>query len=221
MTNGYVVADLVAIFREASIMALKRSILDSITSITNHDFILAIKKVGNPTILRSNTVMMKGATWDDIGGLFGIKKQLIRLIEWPLTHKDALRRMGLRSIKGLLLYGPPGKIKIILGCSKTSIVKIIASIMNSAFFSMNGASLYSSLVGESEAGIRLLFQNARSSSPAIIFLDEIEALVGKRGLDGGGSRCDVVQERILSTLLNEMDGIETAIDVLVIVKVCL
>lgn len=97
-------------------------------------------------------------------------------------------------------------------------VKVIASSTNVAFLSINGAQLYSPFVGDSEKVVRATFQKARASAPAIIFLDETEAIVGKRNMGNGGSSGDSVQERVLSTLLNEMDGVESAESVLVVVK---
>jgi transitional endoplasmic reticulum ATPase len=135
----------------------------------------------------------------------------------------------LKPPRGILLFGPPG-------CSKTTLVKVIASVSGATFLSINGAQIYSPFVGDSEkiskhgiiclklpstlltfAVVRSTFQKARSAAPSVIFLDEIEAIVGKRNLGSGGSSADSVQERVLSTLLNEMDGVETASSVLVIV----
>lgn len=130
-----------------------------------------------------------------------------------MIHKDAFGRLGLKPPRGILLYGPPG-------CSKTTLVKVIASSSGASFLSINGAQLYSPYVGDSEKVVRTTFQKARSSAPAIIFLDETEAIVGKRNMGNGGSGGggDSVQERILSTLLNEMDGVELAESVLVVVS---
>lgn len=126
-------------------------------------------------------------------------------------YKDSFKKLGLKPPRGILLYGPPG-------CSKTTLVKVIASSANVAFLSINGAQLYSPFVGDSEKVVRTTFQKARASAPAIIFLDETEAIVGKRNMGNGGSSGDSVQERVLSTLLNEMDGVESAESVLVVVS---
>lgn len=130
-----------------------------------------------------------------------------------MLYKDSFKKLGLKPPRGILLYGPPG-------CSKTTLVKVIASSANVAFLSINGAQLYSPFVGDSEKVVRATFQKARASAPAIIFLDETEAIVGKRNMGTGGSSSggDSVQERVLSTLLNEMDGVESAESVLVVVK---
>jgi len=145
--------------------------------------------------------------WEDIAGLDDIRDLLIRNIEWPLKYPDTYVRLGLKPPRGILLYGPPG-------CSKTTIAKILASTTNSSFYSLNGAQIFSAFVGESEKIIRDLFSRARMSSPSIIFLDELEAIVGSRGFSS--STQDVSRDRVLSTLLNEMDGIEVAKGILVI-----
>lgn len=114
--------------------------------------------------------------------------------------------MGLTTPRGILLYGPPG-------CSKTTLVRAIASSLSVTFLSMNGASIYSKYFGDAEAAIRSIFKKARMGKPSVIFFDEIDAIVGKRTED---STSEGVQERVLATLLNEMDGIEQAQDVIVI-----
>ncbi|KAI8853831.1 P-loop containing nucleoside triphosphate hydrolase protein, partial [Chytridium lagenaria] len=131
-------------------------------------------------------------------------------VEWPLAHRDTFARLGLKPPRGVLLYGPPG-------CSKTTLVKVIAATSGATFLALNGAEIFSSFLGESERTVRETFHRARLSAPTVIFLDEVDALVGKRAL-GGNSSGDAVQERILSTLLNEMDGVEEAKDVLVVVR---
>ncbi|KAJ3208467.1 hypothetical protein HDU67_006709 [Dinochytrium kinnereticum] len=151
--------------------------------------------------------------WGDVGGLDGVKRRLRQAVEWPILYAETFERLGLRPPRGILLYGPPG-------CSKTTLVKIIAATSGATFLAINGAEIFSSYVGDSERAVRLTFQRARASAPSVIFLDEVESIVGKRGMEAGkvgsGGEGDPVQERILSTLLNEMDGIEAAKDVLVV-----
>lgn len=142
-------------------------------------------------------------SWDKLGGISGVKKRIEEAIVWPLTHTKELALMGIKKPKGILMHGPPG-------CSKTTIARLIASgVGDFTFLPVSGASLYSCWVGESEHSLRDLFERAREDSPSLIFIDEIDALVGNRGFaSGGGGGGDQVQERILSTLLNEMDGID-------------
>ena len=109
--------------------------------------------------------------------------------------------MGILAPKGILLHGPPG-------CAKTTIARTAAATSNASFITLSGGDMYSAYVGESERLIRTTFHQARQALPAIIFFDEIDTIVGKRSFGGGGGGgSDGVQTRILSTLLNEMDGI--------------
>ncbi|ORZ12217.1 P-loop containing nucleoside triphosphate hydrolase protein [Absidia repens] len=210
-TNGFVAADITSLCREAALYAVHRTQSEKNPSVyvNMNDFKTALLKVG-PSMQRGFQVSVEATRWEDVGGLQHVKKQLKQAVEWPLIHKDAFSRLGLKPPRGILLYGPPG-------CSKTTLVKVIASSSGASFLSINGAQLYSPYVGDSEKVVRTTFQKARSSAPAIIFLDETEAIVGKRDMGSGGSGGgDSVQERILSTLLNEMDGVELAESVLVV-----
>ncbi|KAJ3269097.1 hypothetical protein HDV01_001870 [Terramyces sp. JEL0728] len=202
-TNGFVMADLVSLVREATLFAAS----EKREHVCFQDFLDGLKKT-SPSILRSNQLSLEKLDWDDVGGVSSIKKALQQAVEWPIMHKEKYKSLGLKPPRGILLYGPPGN-------AKTTLVKILACRLGSAFLAVSGASMYSSALGESEAQIRQLFSNARAAAPSIIFLDEVDALVGKRGFTSGKSG-DSVQERILSTLLNEMDGIELAKDVLVV-----
>ncbi|CAG8522876.1 5530_t:CDS:10 [Paraglomus brasilianum] len=207
VTKGYVGADLASLCREAAMNAMNRhTVHGSEKQIKMTDFKSAISRVA-PSISRGLQVDVERTTWDDIGGLEEVKKKLQQSVTWPINYRNAYERLGLKPPRGILLYGPPG-------CSKTSLVKVIATISGASFISINGAHLYSPYVGDSEKIISSTFQRARSASPSIVFFDEIDAIVGKRSFDGSHRR-DSVQERILSMLLNEMDGIEGASGVLV------
>ncbi|KAF9106666.1 hypothetical protein BGX29_008815 [Mortierella sp. GBA35] len=222
MTNGFVGADLEALCRESALSAVHREIASgramSISSgssvkVTLADFKKAFK-MNAPSLQRGYGVVVEPVRWTDIGGLEQVKTQLRQAVEWPVLYKDTFSRLGLKAPRGILLYGPPG-------CSKTTLVKAIATNSGASFLSVNGAALYSSFVGDSEKTIRETFHQARLSAPSIIFFDEIDTIVGKRnfsaggggGGDGGG---DSVQERVLSTMLNEMDGVENATGVLIV-----
>ncbi|KAJ3149244.1 hypothetical protein HDU89_003962 [Geranomyces variabilis] len=217
-TNGYVGADLAALTREAALIAVRGgstsapgAIQAALNEVNHACFVAALAHLGGPSTQRGAGVSVERLTWDDVGGLEGVKKRLRQAVEWPLQHKATFQRLGLRPPRGVLLYGPPG-------CSKTTLVKIIAATSGATFLSLNGAALYSPFVGDSEQEIRATFQRARSGAPSVVFFDEVDAIVGKRGLgsSGGGGKGDSVQERVLSALLNEMDGVETAKDVLVV-----
>jgi len=120
-----------------------------------------------------------------------------------LQFPDRLKRLNLQSKRGVLLYGPPG-------CSKTLTVKALAAEAGLNFLAVKGAEILSMYVGESERSLREIFQRARAARPSIIFFDEIDAIAFKRTTSSNGG------VQLLTTLLNEMDGIEELKSVLVI-----
>ncbi|RGB28941.1 P-loop containing nucleoside triphosphate hydrolase protein, partial [Rhizophagus diaphanus] len=211
ITNGYVGAELATLCCEAAMNAVNRRISNtsrdkfkkSTFNITMDDFMVAMSHV-SPSIKHNYQVNFEEKNWDDIGGLDTVKKQLKQAIEWPLQYNKTFKKLGLKPPKGILLYGPPG-------CSKTTLVKVIASVSGAMFLSVNGAQLYSPYVGDSE-------KTTRASNPSIIFFDEIDAIIGKRSLEEGNRNGYSVQECVLSMLLNEMDGIEIATSILVVVN---
>jgi transitional endoplasmic reticulum ATPase len=152
----------------------------------------------SPKSRRGSTVEYSKTNWNDIGGLEDVKAKLRLITE----HSDAFDKIGLPLPKGILLYGPPG-------CSKTSLVRALASSMSgfASFLSSDGASIYSSYFGEAEANIRQLFSRARSNAPCLLFIDEIDSIVTSRSSESSGG--SAVQNRVLSTLLNEMDGVQS------------
>lgn len=133
------------------------------------------------------------------------KSRLREAIEWPLAYPDAYKRVDLQSTKGILLHGPPGT-------GKTLLAKAIANEAQSNFISVKGPELFDKYVGESEKGVREIFEKARSNAPTVIFFDEIDAIASKRG-SGGDNQ---VGERVVSQLLTELDGLEELEDVVVI-----
>ncbi|TPX45576.1 hypothetical protein SeMB42_g00646 [Synchytrium endobioticum] len=200
---GYVGADLEAVVREASVAAMSKGD----TRVKQADLLAALGK-HPPSLTRSVTVKFTPTSWSDIGGLLHVKKSLQQAIEWPISRPDQFERLGAMVPRGVLLYGPPG-------CSKTTLVKALATSSGVTFLSINGASLYSPFVGDSEKTVRSLFTRARMAKPTIVFIDEIDAIVGKRDLAGGESHVGV-RERVLATLLSEMDGVESAKGVIVV-----
>ncbi len=134
-----------------------------------------------------------------------VKQSLRESVEWQLKYSHVFTRMNIRPPRGILLYGPPG-------CSKTLMAKALATEANMNFIAVRGPELFSKWVGESERAVRDLFHKARTSSPSIIFFDEIDGLGGERGGGGGGSDGGGggggVSDRVLSQLLNELDGID-------------
>ena len=143
-----------------------------------------------------------------MGGMGKPKESVRKAVEWSQKYRDVFAHFGIVPPRGILLYGPPG-------CSKTSIVRAAAASSNRSFISISMADIYSPYVGHAERAIRRAFATARAATPSILFMDEIDATVCKRGDESDGSG-DAVQERVLSTLLNEMDGVQAAGDLLCI-----
>ncbi|MGQ0377074.1 MAG: CDC48 family AAA ATPase [Nitrososphaerota archaeon] len=217
ITHGFVGADLEILAKESAMRSLRRILPeidleeDKISSeilqkikITREDFREALKEV-RPSALREVLVQIPNITWDDIGGLESLKEELHQAIEWPLKHKEAFDHLDVTSPKGILLHGPPGT-------GKTLIAKAVAKMTESNFISIKGPELLSKWVGESEKGIREIFRKARQAAPCIIFFDELDSLVPRRG-DSSDSH---VTENVVSQILTEIDGLEELHNVLII-----
>ncbi|MBT5924502.1 AAA family ATPase, partial [Candidatus Woesearchaeota archaeon] len=172
--------------------------------ITQKDFIESLKIV-RPSAMREVLVETPDVNWSDVGGLEEVKGKLKEAVEWPLNKPEIFTRMGIRPPRGILLYGPPGT-------GKTLLAKAVAKESEANFILVNGPSLLSKWVGESEKAVREIFRKARQTSPTILFFDEIDALVPRRN-SGSDSK---VNERIVNQMLTEMDGLESLNDVVII-----
>ncbi|KAH8555568.1 P-loop containing nucleoside triphosphate hydrolase protein [Umbelopsis sp. PMI_123] len=214
-SHGYVGADLSAVCREAGLKCINRLSVDENWDrtrdmkdvvVTYEDMKEAMAEI-RPSAMREIMLEVPKVYWSDIGGQIDVKSKLKESVEWPLKHPEAFARMGIRPPKGVLLYGPPG-------CSKTLMAKALATEAGLNFIAVKGPELFSKWVGESERAVREVFRKARAASPSIIFFDEIDALTVKRGADGDGGTS--VADRVLSQLLNELDGIEPLVNVTVV-----
>ncbi|MDD5331201.1 MAG: CDC48 family AAA ATPase [Candidatus Nanoarchaeia archaeon] len=224
VTHGFVGADLNALSKEAAMNVLRRilpdlsmrekdkngekEIPDEILKklVVNADDFREAMRVVRPSGLREVFIERPDVKYSDIGGLDEIKQELRESIDWPLKHPKAFTRLGIRPPKGVLMYGPPGT-------GKTLLAKAVASESEANFILVKGPSLLNKFVGESEKGVRKVFEKARQAAPTIIFFDEIDALAPRRGLDNSGSR---VNETVVNTILAEMDGLEELTDIVVI-----
>ncbi|MCK5402497.1 CDC48 family AAA ATPase [Candidatus Bathyarchaeota archaeon] len=218
ITHGYSGADISALCREAAMKALRRylpeinveeehippTILEKM-EVTYNDFTTAYREI-TPTAMREVFLEIPTVHWEDVGGLDEIKQALKEAVEWPIKNPDAFTSMGIEPPKGILLYGPPG-------CGKTLLARAIATESEANFISIKGPEILSKWVGESEKAIREIFRKARMASPAIIFLDEVDSIVPRRG--AGYSNSGVTQ-RMVSQLLTEMDGLMTLQTVVII-----
>ena len=217
-TYGFVGADLAALVREAALEAVRRilprinfeeasippEILDSLSVDTN-DFENALKRV-SPSAMREVMVQVPTLRWEDIGGLDASREKLREGVELPLKHPEAFKRLGIRPAKGFLLYGPPGT-------GKTLLAKATARESQANFISVKSSDLLSKWYGESEQQIARLFARARQVAPTVIFIDELDSLVPARGAGMGEPQ---VTERVVNTILAEMDGLEELNNVVVI-----
>ncbi|KAK9456712.1 P-loop containing nucleoside triphosphate hydrolase protein [Dipodascopsis uninucleata] len=202
-THGYVGADLVAVVREAVMTALTRE--QDPQTLIFADFEAAIRNV-RPSAMREIFLDTPKVAWTDIGGQLEVKRLLRQAVQWPLEHPETFSRLGISPPKGILLYGPPG-------CSKTMTAKALATEAGLNFLAVKGPEIFNKYVGESERAIRDIFRKARNAAPSIIFFDEFESVSVTRSSSADASS---VSDRILTSLLNELDGIEVLGNVLVL-----
>jgi transitional endoplasmic reticulum ATPase len=218
ISHGYTGADMAALCRETAMKALRRylpqinleeervppSVLEKM-EVKMEDFLNAYKEI-TPTAMREVYIEVPTVYWSDIGGLEEVKKDLSEVVEWPLKSPEIFERLGIKPPKGILLYGPPG-------CGKTLLGRAVATESEANFITIKGPEVFSKWVGESEKAIREVFRKARMAAPTVIFFDEIDSLLPRRGLGFADSG---VTERVISQLLTEMDGIVTVEDIVVI-----
>ncbi|KQC09951.1 MAG: AAA family ATPase, partial [Methanolinea sp. SDB] len=216
-THGFVGADIALLVKEAAMHALRKIIpkidieeeipgeLLEDLRVTSDDFDQAKKHV-EPSAMREVLVEIPSVRWKDVGGLDEVKSELQEAVEWPLKYPDVFEKLKTSPPKGILLFGPPGT-------GKTLLAKAVANESKVNFISVKGPELLSKWVGESEKGVREIFRKARQASPSIIFFDEVDALVPKRGTYMGSSH---VTESVVSQILTELDGLEELKDVTVI-----
>ncbi|MEJ2252612.1 MAG: AAA family ATPase [Candidatus Lokiarchaeota archaeon] len=215
-THGFVGADIESLAKEAAMLAIREiipkidlqkaiplTILNEITINMNH--LLKALSTIEPSALREVLISKPRETWNEIGGLEGVKQQLREIIEWSLKYPNIYKHFKSEPPNGILLYGPPGT-------GKTLIARALAHESEVNFISIKGPELISKWVGESEKAIREIFRKAKSASPCIIFFDEIDAITGTRGKNTNGTNF----EQIVSQLLTEMDGLEELTDVILL-----
>jgi ribosome biogenesis ATPase len=233
-TPGYVGADVRSLTKEAAVIAINRIFKNVLKDqklpsdladesepgepvvplsseemeplhITMDDFLLAIPLV-QPSSKREGFATVPGISWDDIGALSSVREELTLSVLEPIRNPEKFQALGIPLPAGVMLYGPPG-------CGKTLLAKAIANESGANFISVKGPELLDKYVGESERSVRLVFERARSSSPCVVFFDELDSLCPKRGSDSGGGG---VSERVVNQLLTEMDGLESRRGVFVI-----
>ncbi|XP_042054259.1 cell division control protein 48 homolog E-like [Salvia splendens] len=218
-THGYVGADLAALCTEAALQCIREKmdvidleddtidaeILNSM-AVTNEHFQTALG-TSNPSALRETVVEVPNVSWEDIGGLTNVKRELQETVQYPVEHPEKFEKFGMSPSKGVLFYGPPG-------CGKTLLAKAIANECQANFISVKGPELLTMWFGESEANVREIFDKARQSAPCVLFFDELDSIATQRGSsqgDAGGAA-----DRVLNQLLTEMDGMNAKKTVFII-----
>lgn len=203
---GYVAADLSAVVRKAWLLSLRQK--GSNRNVTYFHLNEARHLVGASALRDAMLGAPPKITWDDISGdPGGAKTALRQAIEWPRLKAREFNLLGLQPCRGILLHGPPG-------CAKTMLARAAAGSSGVAFLSLSPAEVYaSSYVGEAERIIRQAFHLARSTAPCILFFDEIDSIFDGGENDGSNkgvvsSRNSGAEGKVLSTFLNEMDGVD-------------
>ncbi|MDO8612847.1 MAG: AAA family ATPase, partial [Dehalococcoidia bacterium] len=166
-------------------------------------------------IQRSTAIKFKGEgtpslrstiSYEDVGGLHKEVQRIREMIELPLRYPEVFERLGIEPPKGVLLHGPPG-------CGKTLIARAVAHETSAYFVHINGPEIIHKFYGESEAHLRNIFEEAARQAPAIVFIDEIDAIAPKREEARGDQQ---VERRVVAQLLALMDGLESRGQVIVI-----
>jgi len=218
-THGHVGADLASLTSEAALQQIREKmqlidleddtidveVLNSL-AVTMENFRYAMGQ-SNPSALRETVVETPTVTWDDIGGLASVKRELQELVQYPVEHPEKFLKFGMQPSKGVLFYGPPG-------CGKTLLAKAIANECQANFISIKGPEMLTMWFGESEANIREVFDKARQASPCVLFFDELDSIAKSRGGsagDGGGA-----SDRVINQILTEMDGMGAKKNVFII-----
>lgn len=218
-THGYVGADLSQLCMEAAFQAIREKmhlidvdadkvdaeVLNSIE--INQDHFRHALAITHPSALRENVVEVPNVSWEDVGGLEDVKRELYETVQYPVEHADKFEKFGMSSSKGVLFYGPPG-------CGKTLLAKAIANECGANFISIKGPELLTMWFGESEANVRDLFDKARAAAPCILFFDEMDSIAKARGSGGGGG--SEAGDRVINQILTEIDGVGSKKSVFVI-----
>jgi transitional endoplasmic reticulum ATPase len=218
-THGFVGADLAQLCTEAALTCIREKmylidledesipaeVLDSL-SVTMDHFRSALG-VCNPSALRETVVETPNTTWEDIGGLENVKRELKELVQYPVEHPEMFHKFGMEPSKGVLFYGPPG-------CGKTLLAKAIANECQANFISIKGPELLTMWFGESESNVRDVFDKARQAAPCVLFFDELDSIAKARG--GSSGDAGGAGDRVINQILTEMDGIGKKKNVFVI-----
>lgn len=170
------------------------------TRVAVNNSLAVVKILEKPADVRARVMEVIEApdvSYEDIGGLEDQIREVVETVELPLTEPELFASVGIEAPRGVLLYGPPGT-------GKTLLAKAVAHASRSTFIRMSGSELVHKFIGEGAQLVRDLFQMARDKAPSIIFIDELDAVGGRRTHDGTTGSAEV--NRTMMQLLSEMDG---------------
>lgn len=218
-THGFVGADLASLCSEAALQQIREKmdlidleednidaeVLGSL-AVSQENFRWALKQ-SNPSALRETVVEVPNVTWNDIGGLENVKRELQELVQYPVEHPEKFLKFGMTPSRGVLFYGPPG-------CGKTLLAKAIANECQANFISIKGPELLTMWFGESEANVRDVFDKARQAAPCVLFFDELDSIAKSRG--GSAGDAGGASDRVINQVLTEMDGMGAKKNVFII-----
>jgi transitional endoplasmic reticulum ATPase len=174
-------------------------------TVTQQDLLDAVGAVRPISMSSSATLQTGGITLDQVGDMVEVKQALTEAVLWPLRYPDSFARLGVDPPRGVLVYGPPG-------CGKTFLLRALAGTGQLNVLAVKGAELLDKYVGESERAVRELFRRAADAAPALVFLDEVDALAPRRGQSSDSG----VADRVVAALLTELDGAQPLRDVVVV-----
>jgi len=208
ITHGFVGADLEALCKEAGMVTLRRHVqlytkdkIDTILQdtanmkVTMDDFLTALVEV-EPSATREFFTERSTVRWENVGGLSDIKETLISIVDWPNKYPELFAAGKLAPPRGILFSGPSGT-------GKTLMARALAGETGLNFITVSGPSLFSKWLGESEKALHDIFKKSKQSAPCILFFDEIDSLIPKRGdvSETGQS------ERMTSQFFSELDNL--------------
>ncbi len=179
---------------------LKGKLKPEDTVLLDQRSLTAVKKLGKdkPFDVSSFVVIEKPkVTWKDIGGLSEQIQEIREVIEYPLTHPEKFKKLGIEPPKGILLHGPPGT-------GKTLLAKAVAHHSKATFIEVVASELVQKYIGEGSKFVKSIFELAREKAPSIVFIDEVDAIAAKRIELGTSGEREV--QRTFMQLLAEIDG---------------
>ncbi len=190
---------LFSIFGSPIVLVVQKTIPKGFVKITEGTEIEILETPTTP-----ENIKIAKVAYEDIGGLGKQLDKIREMIELPLRHPELFNKLGVEPPKGILMYGPPGT-------GKTMLAKAVSNEANAHFIVINGPSIMTKYVGGAEERLRAIFKEAQENSPAIIFIDEIDAIAPVREEVSSD-----VEKRVVAQLLGLMDGLEARGEIIVI-----